>query len=220
MTQQFYMIVSSLPRMNTYFKIEETPISRLQLEKRLQPLSEEKRRLLYEIESLLWTSWFKPQQTVNETRKAYQRVLKSDSAFVHNIVTWYLDLRSVFSAIRMRNDKELPPEIPKNYWITRWDRQLIRNWNEPDFGLKFVYPWITRITTELAREDTATVEEFLLAYIWKYLAVIETGHYFDFEALVIYLLRWDIINYWSKFNNANVLNRVNELVDSLIHEKH
>lgn len=42
----------------------------------------------------------------------------------------------------------------------------------------------------------------------------QEGHYFDFEALLVYLLRWDIIDYWSKFNKEKVLTCIDELSSS------
>lgn len=215
MTTQFYMVASSLPRMDASFKISEPPISRLQLEKRLKLLPEETASLLFAIELLAWTSWFMPKQSVIETRKLYISTLETKSDFISNITNWYLDLRSVLAAIRMRNEKKDPPHDPQNYWITRWEHQLIQKWNEPDFGLKSVYPWVPKITACIEKNDSASVEEFLLAHIWNYLSKMEAGHYFDFEAITVYLLRWNIVNYWSKFNKTKVLECIDVLCDSL-----
>ena len=220
MTTQFYMVASSLPRMDTSFKISEPPISRLQLEKRLKLLPEETARLLFSIELLAWTSWYMPKQSVIETRKLHQNILENKSVFIRDISNWYLDLRSILAAIRMRKEKKEPPTDPKLYWITRFEHQLIQKWGEPDFGLKAVYPWVPKITACIEKNDTASVEEFLLTYIWNYLSRMEAGHYFDFEAITVYLLRWNIVNHWSKFNKTKVLECIDVLCDSLIDLQH
>lgn len=216
MTSQYYTVVCSLPRMNTNFKIQETPISRLQLEKRLKLLPIDKYTIAFTIESLIWTSWFMPHQSVSDLRKLFQSVINTQSDFLRDILRWFLDLRSVITALRMRNEKKEPPENPQEYWITQWSPKLIRHWSEPDFGLKTIYPWLPKIAQDIACKDTVVVEQFLLSYIWNYLSIIETGHYFDFEAIIIYLLRWNIIHYWSQFNKENALNCLNELANLLL----
>lgn len=219
MKSPFYMVVSSLPRMGVHFKVQEPPISRLQLEKRLRLLPLDKMTLLLEIEQLVWRSWFQNNRTFEETKKEWMALSTLDSPFIINLIHWYLDLRSIFVAIRMRNQKPTPPGMPQDYWITRWSRKLLQNWNEPDFGLGTVYPWLPKVAADLAKNDTIAVEEFLLFHIWNYLSVIETGHYFDFESLVIYLLRWNIVDYWSKFSKTNTLKNLDELCMAIIGNK-
>lgn len=218
MTSQYYTVVCSLPRMNAKFRIQETPISRLQLEKRLKILPSDKYILAFTMEYLVWTSWFMPEKTVADLRAEFEKI-NTQSVFVHDLILWFFDLRGIFAALRLRNEKKELPDHSKNYWITRWDHKLIKNWNEPDFGLKSIYPWLPKVATDIAQQDTIAVEEFLLSYIWKYLSVIETGHYFDFEAIIIYLLRWNIIHYWSQFNKTSTLNPLNDLINLLLSEQ-
>lgn len=216
MTSQYYTVVCSLPKMNSHFKIEKTPISWPQLEKRLKLLPVDKYNVVLKIEFLVWTSWFMPHKPVPELRNVFQNLLSTQSAFLRTMLLWFFDLRSIISALRMRNEKKDPPEHSQEYWITQWNHKLIQNWSEPDFGLKAIYPWLPKIAQEIARKNTVSVEQFLLSYIWNYLSIIETGHYFDFEAIIIYVLRWNIIHYWSKFNKENALNCLNELSNLIL----
>lgn len=202
--------------MGVHFTIQEPPISRLQLDKRLRLLPLDKMKLLLEIEQLVWHSWFKHTQTMQQTKKEWMALSTLDSPFIIDVIHWYLDLRSIFVAIRMRNQKQAAPDVPQDVWITRWSRKLVQNWNEPDFGLGSVYPWLAKVAADANKHDTIAVEEFLLAYIWNYLSVIETRHYFDLEYLVIYLLRWNIVDYWSKFSKTNTLENLNELCQTII----
>ncbi|CDZ78968.1 hypothetical protein BN59_03283 [Legionella massiliensis] len=217
MTTQFYMVASALPRMPASFKVEAPPISRIQLEKRLKLLPAENLALAYALEYLLWQSWFMPQKSFSSTKEAYIKLLKTDSPFIHKTVHWFMDLRSLFAALRLRKEKKAPPANPQECWLSHWNHQLIQHWDEPDFGLKGVYPWLSKVASDLEKEDTSAVEEFLLDYIWHYLSIIELRHYFDFEALMIYLLRWNLIHYWSKFN-SNLADNFDELVKALIHD--
>lgn len=219
MMPQYYTVVCSLPRMNASFKIQKPPISRLQLEKRLMLLPIEKHTVAVTLESLVWTSWFMPHQPVADLKDRFQHMMETQSIFLQEILTWFFDLRGVFAALRMRNEKKDPPNDPREYWITQWSYKLIRHWNEPDFGLRSRYPWLPKIAQDIARKDTVAVEEFLLSYIWKYLSTIETGHNFDFEAIIIYLLRWNIIHYWSQFDKENALNCLDELSNLLLNKQ-
>ncbi|WP_058534975.1 DUF2764 family protein [Legionella saoudiensis] len=220
MSAQFYTVASSLPRLGSSFKIASPPISRFQLEKRLKLLPEKHITQIFAIELLVWRSWFMPQQSVAETRILYQQIIKNQSSFIINLIDWYFDLRSVFAAIRMRNEKKEAPENPHYYWISNWEHRLMQKWHDADFGLKSVYPWLPKVQVDMEKNNTAAIEEFLLAHIWKHLSIIEAGHYFDFEALTIYLLRWNIISYWSSFNKSQTLERIEKLCNSLIDWDH
>ncbi|RAP38442.1 hypothetical protein B1207_00700 [Legionella quinlivanii] len=212
MSTPFYMLVTSLPRMPADFKIENLPISRLQLEKRFRLLPEEQLNLLYAIENVSWKSWYSPDQSVEDTKVQYQALHTQSSDLIQNLLRWFLDFRSILAAIRMRNARQNRPENPEQYWIGRWRKRLDNQWDVLDFGLKNVYPWLPEISMEISKNNTVAVEEFVLNEVWNYLAKIETGHYFDFEALVIYLLRWNVINYWSGFRSNNLLDEVEQLI--------
>ncbi|RUR08348.1 DUF2764 family protein [Legionella sp. km772] len=216
MSKEFITIASSLPRIGDSFRIAEPPISRLQLEKRLKLLPDEYASLLFKIEFLVWQSWFKPKYSVLELQKVYKEVHQIDSLFIQELIDWYLNLRSLMAALRLRQVQQEPPNEPNEEWISSNKQQLIAHWHEPDFGLKAIYPWLNTINNALAQKDTARVEEFLLTYLWQYLLRKEIGHYFDFESLVIYLLRWDLVNYWSQFNKTDVLKTIDDLCDSLL----
>lgn len=219
MTTPFYTVMSSLPHLGASFKIAEPPILRLQLEKRLKLLPEEPQGLLYAIELLLWRSWFMPKYTVAETHLLYVHVLKAKSPFIDELAHWYLDVRSIIAAMRMRNvNKDLETD-PKKIWISpRCEHHLIRHWDAPDFGLKALYPWMIQINSFLTNNDSVAVEELLLTSIWQHLSRIEAEHFFDFEALVIYILRWNIMDYWSHYSQAEVAGRLDALCDFLEHE--
>lgn len=214
MTSQFYTVASSLPRLNNSFKVSAAPISRAQLEKRLNLLPLKEAGFLFDLEKLVWTSWFMPKMQVIEAVKLHQKIMSNEEPWICQIVDWYLDLRSIFAALRMRHDKKETPKNPNELWICTRAMKLIHHWDEPDFGLKAVYPWIPNIAAAIEHHDVLVVEEFLLNHIWLYLSCCEQSHYFDLEYLVIYLLRWNVVNYWAQFNE----NKAPALIDKLCME--
>ncbi|KTD43632.1 DUF2764 family protein [Legionella parisiensis] len=219
MNSQYYSVVCSLPRLKGTFQIQETPISRLQLEKRLKLLPLDKYKLALTVEDLVWTSWFIPKKPLRDLRNTYQNILKNESHFIIDLTLWFFDLRSILAALRLRDEKKGLPDRSNDDWITRWDYKLVNHWNELDFGLKAVYPWLPKIATDIAKKDTIAVEKFLLTSMWKYLSISETGHYFDFEAIIIYLLKWNIVHYWAGFNERDALNHINDLSQSLLNKQ-
>lgn len=221
MSSPFYMVVSSLPRLGGDFKIEQVPISRMQLEKRLKLLPEVHSSLLFSIEHVLWKSWFEYENTVAALRQAWIKLSHTDSVFLHELMDWYLDFRSIIAALRLRHRQKEVPEQVDDLWITRWSHKIVQHWSEPDFGLKSVYPWLPELALDVAKEDTLRVEAFFLKHFWTYLLQKESEHSFDFEALVIYLLRWNIVDYWSGFGKENILAHLGALFNKDIsHERH
>lgn len=216
----YYMLMTSLPRHNKQYKIKQTPISRIQLEKRLKLLTESERNILTSITYCIWDSWFDPKLPLNETIKKSKMLLLLKNPFIENMIYWFFDIRSVFVALRLRKIQSFTPANPKDLWFTCLSTRLIKNWNIPDFGLKSVYPWLAEISNKMSSKETATVEDIFLTLIWKHLDSIETRHFYDFEALIIYLMRWKIVDYWSSFNEKIASDRVHELTDKILADSH
>lgn len=209
----YYTLITSLPRHERNFKVSVTPVSRIQLEKRLKFLPEDERRILYDLESLMWTSWYSPEMPFSETQILAKKLLAYDNPFVNDIVNWYCDIRSLFAALRLRRNAQSPPANKQDYWLGRLSLRLINNWNDPEFGLRFVYPWLPEVNRQIAGDEVSALEEILISQLWKHLGVLEGGHYFDFEAVLIYVLRWDIVNYWAQFSEKEAVVRMNELAE-------
>jgi hypothetical protein len=201
----------SLPRHSRNYNVKQTPISRIQLENRIKLLPDQERTILYMLEKIVWNSWFDHSASFTDTLMSANKLLAGQHPFIDEIIYWYFDLRSLLVALRMRNAKQPVPENTRDCWFTRWSMLLTVNWNEPDFGLKNVYPWILDVNTRLVNNESDILEETLLKQLWKHLDSVEKRHYFDFEAVIIYLLRWDIVNYWSQFDEAAAIKRFNDM---------
>lgn len=211
----YYTLITSLPRHGRQFKVKETPISKIQLEKRLSLLSDSDNKILNDIVSVVWDSWFSLYQIINETNAAADKLLLLKNAFITQIIRWYFDVRSILVALRLRKLQQTAPTNSQDFWLTRWNKRLINNWHEPDFGLKYSYSWLQDFVQKFQKDDTAGLEEILMTQLWKHLDNIETRHYFDFEAIIIYMLRWKIVNYWSQFNEVVAIEKINIVIPSL-----
>jgi hypothetical protein len=52
------------------------------------------------------------------------------------------------------------------------------------------------------------------AKIQNGISCVETRHYFDFEAVIIYLNRWSLVDRWARYNGEAAVERFRKLVDS------
>lgn len=215
----YYTLLTSLPRHGRHYKVKQTPISRIQLEKRFKLLMQNERELLKEIEFLVWQSWFSSNVSLKEIVTRAKKILALEQPFITEILYWYFDIRSLFAALRLHKMQTSPPDIPADFWFGQLTPRLINHWNDTDFGLRSKYPWLLEANKKLLQHEGLAVEDLLLTQIWQHLNAIESQHYFDFEALIIYLLRWNIVQYWSTFNETMAQNRLNELTTKIEQSK-
>lgn len=216
----YYTLITSLPRHSKHYKIKQTPISRIQLEKRLKILPEQKRLLLTNLTYCIWDSWFNPKLPLAKTKLNSKNLLALNIPFINELIQWFFDVRSVFVALRLRKVQQTPPINPQDFWSTRWNIRLISNWNVHDFGLKYVYPWLPEVSSKMSANETDDVEDIILNVLWKHLDNIESRHFYDFEAIVIYILRWHIVNYWSQFNEKTAYDRIRKLSNKILKQAH
>ena len=66
----------------------------------------------------------------------------------------------------------------------------------------------------LSANDSVALERLQFAVNWKMLQRVETGHYFDFEAVVIYVMRWSMVDRWIRYNGEAAVERFRKLVDA------
>ncbi len=58
------------------------------------------------------------------------------------------------------------------------------------------------------------MERLLFEVVWDKLGRLGEGHYFDFEAVVLYVLRWNLADRWSRYQGEAAVERFRSLVDS------
>lgn len=216
--KQYYLLITSLPRHHRQYKMKETPISRIQLEKRLKLLTHDEQHILFTLINCLWNSWFNLKLPFRATIEQRTALLKLQNPFINDIIKWFFDIRSIFTALRLRQIQRVAPDNPQDYWSTSLTTKLIKNWDKPDFGLKYTYPWLAEVNAKITTNDTAFIEDTLLTVIWKHLEKMEDRHFFDFEALIIYLLRWNIVHYWSQLDEKLAAKRIQKMTDQILIE--
>jgi len=211
---QYYMLVASLPPMPALFTSRQTPISRLRLDRRLDMLEPEDRAALSDIEALMWWDRLPLDMTDSAiVARADQILPRIRSRVLREVASWRLELRTVIAALRRRAAGRPAPSPGERWGHGRWMRHVERNWTVPDFGIGGVLPWLAPFNRLIEQGDTLAFERELLGVSWTYMARAASTHYFTFEAVAIYVLRWDIIARWTGYDGDRARDRFRHLVD-------
>jgi hypothetical protein len=195
MTARYAGIMVSLPRLEPLFQAKITPISRVGLDKRLALLDPKDKEILAAVRGMiLWdTAGIEAsEQLVRQSVETLQRMALPPT--VQALCKEALELRSTLAAMRMRAAGQSAPslEASRKLFAPGVARRLVNRWSEPAFGLGRVYPWLTEADSQHRAGNAWAVEKLLLAWIWGRLEWYKTHHYYNVEAVVLYVLQWDM----------------------------
>ena len=212
----YAMLMASLPpHPLSLWDLKNKPISRLHLERRLSLLNDQDKQQLAEIESILHWAKMNDENSDAQISVEAERVTQSiTTPLLQKTIIWRMELRTIITAIRWR---KLGREVPaKN---ERWGYGQVvpfirKNWQVDDFSLSHRFDWIKKANTLFETEQSVELEKLLLNLSWQHYESIGHTHYFDFEAVVIYVLRWNIVNRWSQCNEEIAMRQFEELVNN------
>jgi hypothetical protein len=210
---EYVSLISGFPNSERLFLAKLAPMSRLKLEQRLKVLDDQDRRTLSKVESVLnWSlqSNGNSDQHINKQAKKVYEELQSDT--LRSILRDKMELRTCIAALRRKARGEGAP-ILKNWGFGRWVDHINHFWNEPNFNLVTVFPWFPKAQQLIQQGDPEALERLILERTFKQLQRFSCQHSFDFEAVVIYVLKWNIIDRTARYNVAGAKRRFVELVD-------
>ena len=208
------MLMTSLPaHPPSLFSANQTPISKIRLEKHLTLLDERDAKDLSLIEELLF--WSQVNEATDQfiIYKSKEVLNKVQDEFLRGVILWRLELRTLLSALRMHHAGIKQPKKNTFNGVGRWLGDIERNWDKNDFGLGHRVSWILPAQQMLSQHRTYELEKLLLGVVWQYYANECNQHYFDFPAVVIYVLRWDVIYRWTLYRADEAVRRFDKLVD-------
>ena len=218
MYDQYVTLIASLPpHIPKLFITRQTPISRLKLDERLQMLQPGHAKDLALIENLVhWDRMSIETSDEEMIRRGEQARDQIENEFIKEIVMWRLEMRTVVKALRRRNLGLTAPLAGSKWGFGRWLRYIETHWNEPAFCLDRNFPWISEADELLKEKNHLALERLLLGQLWDYYGRVAGEHYFDFEAVVLYVLRWDVIDRWSRYNSQRAKQRFEKILDSAL----
>jgi hypothetical protein len=211
--EKYITLISSLPSSDRLFLAKLAPISKLRLSQRLKQLSEQDLRTLHQVELVL--DWgmqdltYSDRELISHAKKVYAGF---ESETLKRIVRDKMELRTCIAALRLRMQGENAPDNIR-WGFGRWVHHINRNWNETHFALEKVFPWLPQAKSFLESKDAAGMERFILEHALKQLQRFTNQHYFDLEAVIIYVLKWNIVDRSTHYNIEAAKNRFTELVE-------
>ena len=216
---KYTTLMASLPYLGELFQAQQTPLSRLKLEERLKLLTEEDDARLRQILDLIHWHSLPLTRTDAEIVAAAERFFQQvKNPLLREVVEFRLELHTIVAALRRRHRGESSPPVGTTWGYGRWVKHIERHWAEPAFRLQGVFPWVLEANQLLLSDESVALQRLLFGYVWHRLSLLGTGHYFDFEAVVLYVLRWDLIDRWVRYDGEAAVERFKHLVDTAIGE--
>lgn len=196
MRQKYYTLLCSLPSIPPYFEVDRPPISRKKIRERLKMLDEDDAATLQQLVDFL--AW--DRQPLNRSDRevvAHYDWLKSKitNPVIMQVVDDRIDVRTIVGAFRRRRSQLEPPE-----GVGQLTPFISRNWHRSDFGLATRYPWISELPDLLESGSPQETERFLFSVTWKIWSRNAAKYQFSFEAVIFYLVRWEILERWTSRN--------------------
>lgn len=216
------MLMCALPALPAVlFSEHQTPISRLRLDRRLALLAPEDARQLSLLEDVLHWDRLPLDLSDAQVVKNFRAALATlPPGLPREVARWRLEDRTLLAALRRRHLGRPAPAAKENWGCGAWVERIERAWQEPAFGLERVFPWAGEAAHLLAAGDSPGLERLLLGHTWETLGRLGAGHYFDFAAVAIYVLKWDILRRWSTYNGVAAGRRFMELSDAGLGGRH
>jgi Protein of unknown function (DUF2764) len=195
-SNSYHMLISSLPALPPRFDVDRLPITFERLQGRLRMLKPEDAE---EIERLLavlrWANQFEEPSDAAVVQRYNALMHNITNPLVRDILEYGMDVRMIAVALRSRRRDLALPTVG----VGQWFDHIRRNFNQPDFKLGQVFPWIPEAERLLAQGDLLTLyRQYVLGATWTYLKKRAEDYYFSFEAVVLYIARWDMIRRWQQ----------------------
>jgi hypothetical protein len=115
-----------------------------------------------------------------------------ENPLAREVLSGAMDARMIMVALRRRRHGLGPPEIG----IGAYTQYIRRHFNQPDLGLGHLFPRINEYQQLLEQGDVLNLNRRLLQATWMYLKRRADDYYFSFEAVVLYVARWSLLQQW------------------------
>jgi len=210
---RYITLMASLPALVAPFIARQVRISRLRLDTRLRLLDEDDAQLLRRIEALMeWEQIHLDMTDAGIVTELDGLMAELDSETLRTVIRERFELRTVLSALRRRRRNE-PAPAPRTRWgYGRYTEQIRRNWTRPHFGLRRTMHWLGEVRELHDSGDTLELERNIMRIKWDSLDHASHEHEFNFDAVVLYVLRYNLIARWLGLSSTAARTRFDDLV--------
>lgn len=206
--RSYFTLLASLPALPPHFEVERDPITRPRLDDRLKMLESRDAEVLGRLGDFLAWDRQPIDQTDGQVVAHYNALMPTVSnRLVRALIDDRMEVRTIVSGLRLRK-VSLPPPVG----IDPWAAHIRRNWEHPEFGLGWRHPWIAAFREFDEPGQVLEAERVLLSAAWKDWSRDAARYHFTFEAVILYVARWDIIDRWTSRDAGRGRERFQQLI--------
>ncbi len=210
-SNSYHMLISSLPALPPRFDAGPLPITLERLQGRMRMLEpEDAREISRMLETLGWSQKYAEQSDAVVVKRYGELMQEVTHPLVREVLATGMDVRMIVAALRRRRAGLGPPDVGLGQWL----EEIRRHFRKPDLGLGHVYPWIPQFDQMLGQRDSLNLYRNILRATWTYFKERSDDYYFSFEAVVLYIARWDIVRHWQQLRAE----RGREVFEALVTE--
>jgi hypothetical protein len=217
--RQYYTLISSLPALPRFERAERLPINEVRLAERLRMLDPDHWQVMERTAAFL--AWQRQPMGRTDTdvvaRFRHIADLASSYPVLMRMIEARMNQRTIMAALRRRHRRQPAPTPGESWGVGPWVHHVERHWEDPDFKLAHVFPWIPQARQHLTAGETLTLERLLMGLIWHGVGRL-AQEMFGFEAVLAYLFKWDILRRWLSYNRQAAQARFEILVTEVIGE--
>jgi len=218
--QPYYTLVASLPPLPRFDQTDRLPITRERLEQRLSMLTDDDAQLYdHAADFLAWqrqSATRTDEEMITNFKKMEQHIALPT---LQSIFDFPIDQRTIMAALRRRFLGLSAPAAGEPWGVGRYVKHIERNWDNPYFKLSAIYPWIVQARSHLEAGETLALERLLKNTLWNHVDRSVSSYEFGFSAVLIYIIKWDILHRWLSYDIENAKTRFEELVTEVTHEQ-
>ncbi len=192
-SRAYYTLIASLPSLPPDFDVERTPITRPRLKERLDMLHPQDARVVQQVTAFLAWDRQPLDRTDEEVIDRYDRLMAEISnPLVCEVVETRMDTRTISSGLRRRRAGMPPPT-----GVGKWVNHIRQHYKHPEFNLQGRYSWIGPLDRMLHQGDAMGAQRLLFSVNYRLWSRMAERYTFSFEAVILYLARWEIIDRWT-----------------------
>ena len=204
----YYTLIASLPNLPSHFDVERTPITRPRLAERLQMLHPRDAAVIEQVAAFLAWDRQPLDRTDQEVIATYDKLMvQISNPVLRELVETRMDTRTISSGLRRRRAGLPPPP-----GVGKWVAHIRRHYNHPEFNLQGRYPWIGRMDRLTEQGDAMAAQRLLFDVNYRQWSRIAERYTFSFEAVILYLARWEIIDRWTSRDADTGRQRFEQLI--------
>ncbi len=217
--EPYYTLVSSLPKLPHFEDAEWLPLSRKELDERLNMLTPEHSAQLNLAEELVQWQRQPITRTSEQVVNRYEQLMpKLIDPALREFVEYRMTQRTVLAALRRRRRGLGPPEAGEIWGVDTCARRIVSAWNLSDLGLGRTLPWIDEAAKRLEASDALGLERLLMNVVWTRLGQLGERSVFGFEPVVAFVFRLDILQRWLSYNADAGKTRFQGLIEEVTRE--